>query len=115
MTTAWENNLYPVCDRGRKATIYSNNKEQPTANGLLLGHEGRPGRKAMLRRDVVLWSEKAKKVILIELTVPWEEGCNEASERKRQKYQGLLGDCREEGWQAWLFPIEVGCSGFPAQ
>ncbi|RXN07805.1 hypothetical protein ROHU_035438 [Labeo rohita] len=24
-------------------------------------------------------------------------------------------DCRGKGWQAWLFPVEVGCRGFPAQ
>lgn len=35
-----------------------------------------------LRSDVVLWSEQAKKVILIELTVPWEEGCKEALKEK---------------------------------
>lgn len=68
-----------------------------------------------LRPDVVLWSEDAKKIILIELTVPWEEGCEQASERKRAKYQDLLHDCRGKGWQAWLFPVEVGCRGFPAQ
>lgn len=32
-----------------------------------------------LRPDVVLWSEEAKKIIT-ELTVLWEEGCNEAFE-----------------------------------
>ncbi|XP_030008310.1 uncharacterized protein LOC115431800 [Sphaeramia orbicularis] len=68
-----------------------------------------------LRPDVVLWSEEAEKIILIELTVPWEEGCEEAFERKSGKYQDLLHDCREKGWQAWLFPVEVGCRGFPAQ
>ncbi len=31
-----------------------------------------------LRPDIVLWSEKDHKIILIELTVPWEEGCEEA-------------------------------------
>ena len=31
-----------------------------------------------LRPDVVLWSEEARKIILIELTVPWEDGCEEA-------------------------------------
>ena len=68
-----------------------------------------------LRPDAVLWSEEAKKIILIELTVPWEEGCEQAFERKSAKYQDLLHDCRGKGWQAWLFPVEVGCRGFPAQ
>ena len=68
-----------------------------------------------LRPDIVIWSEQAKKIILVELTVPWEEGCEEAHERKSQKYQDLIMECREKGWQAWLFPVEVGCRGFPAQ
>ncbi|RXN28661.1 reverse transcriptase [Labeo rohita] len=68
-----------------------------------------------LRPDAVLWSEETKKIILIELTVPWEEGCEQAFERKSTKHQDLLQDCRGKGWQAWLFPVEVGCRGFPAQ
>lgn len=64
-----------------------------------MGHEGRPGRKdaappdypffQILRLDVVLWSEEAKKIILIELTVPWEEECEQAFERKSAKNQDL--------------------------
>ncbi|XP_066299893.1 uncharacterized protein [Branchiostoma lanceolatum] len=68
-----------------------------------------------LRPDAVLWSEEGKKIVLIELTVPWEERCEEAYERKKNKYQDLLQECRDKGWQAWLFPIEIGCRGFPAQ
>ncbi|XP_078587744.1 uncharacterized protein LOC144868686 [Branchiostoma floridae x Branchiostoma japonicum] len=68
-----------------------------------------------LRPDAVLWSEEGKKIILIELTVPWEERCEEAHERKASKYHDLLQCCREKGWQSWLFPVEVGCRAFPAQ
>lgn len=68
-----------------------------------------------LRPDVVLWSEEGKKIILIELTVLWEEGCEQAFERKSAKYQDLLHDYRGKGRQAWLFLIEVSCKGFPAQ
>lgn len=68
-----------------------------------------------LRPDMVLWSEEVRKLILIELTVPWEDGCEEAYERKATKYQDLVEQCRAKGWQTWLFPVEVGCRGFPAQ
>lgn len=68
-----------------------------------------------LRPDIVLWSEDTKKIILIELTVPWEDGCEEASERKTTKYLNLVQQCRDKGGQTWLFPVEVGCRGFPAQ
>ncbi|XP_069101603.1 uncharacterized protein [Argopecten irradians] len=67
-----------------------------------------------LRPDMVLWSPGIKKVI-IELTVPWEERCSEAHERKRAKYEALLTECREQGWHTWNYPVEVGCRGFPAQ
>ena len=51
-----------------------------------------------LRPDMVLWSEEAKNIILTELTVPWEEGCEQAFERKSAKYQDLLlHDCRGKG------------------
>lgn len=47
--------------------------------------------------DIILWS-----------------ACEEAHERKALKYQPLIQECRDKGWQAWLFPVEVGCRGFPA-
>lgn len=107
--------------------------EQPTGkrktkNNLLHGAQGWElradlGRKLTfpsivhtnLRPDIVVWSEQAKRVILVELTVPWEEGCDEAHERKALKYQDLVMECKSKGWQTWLFPVEVGCRGFPAQ
>lgn len=84
-----------------------------------LAQEGTHGKKAAvppdrpdIHEDLFLWSEEAKKISLIELTVPWEEGCNQAFERKNAKHQDFLHDCRGKGWQAWLFPVEVGCRGF---
>ena len=38
-----------------------------------------------LRPDVVMWSAAAKKVLIIELTVPWEEGIPVAHEFKLSK------------------------------
>ncbi|XP_060072881.1 uncharacterized protein LOC132552703 [Ylistrum balloti] len=68
-----------------------------------------------LRPDIVIWSQQRQKVILVELTVPWEEGCDEAHEKKAGKYQELAELCRHKGWNTWLFPVEVGARGFPAQ
>ena len=68
-----------------------------------------------LRPDIVLWSAEDKKIIIIELTVPWEEGCDEAHERKSSKYWELKEACQDRGWKTWLFPVEVGCRGFPAR
>ena len=47
-----------------------------------------------LRPDIVIWSAVTKQVVLLELTVPWEEGIQEAYERKRNKYQELVDDCK---------------------
>lgn len=67
-----------------------------------------------LRPDIVVWSSHGKKIVVIELTVPWEERCDEAYERKATKYAELMEECRRKGWSTWLFPVEVGCRGFPA-
>lgn len=68
-----------------------------------------------LRPDVVLWSKTGKKLIAIELTVPWETRCEEAFERKKSKYTELLDACKQQGWRTWLFPVEVGVRGFCSQ
>lgn len=34
-------------------------------------------------------------------------------ERKSERYKDLVQDCRDKGWQTWLYPVEVGCRGFP--
>ena len=68
-----------------------------------------------LRPDIVLWSRESKKVVMIELTVPWEERMEEAHELKRSKYAELQAQCIEKGWQTWVLPVEVGCRGFPGK
>ena len=35
-----------------------------------------------LRPDIVLWSRTGKKLIAIELTVPWKTRCEDANERE---------------------------------
>ena len=64
-----------------------------------------------LRPDAVLFSSQSDTLIAIELTV----NCEEAHERKSLKYADLMAECRDRGWNVWLFPVEVGCRGFPAQ
>lgn len=46
-----------------------------------------------LRPDIIMWSPEGKKIILAELTILWEEGCEEAAERKKAKYQQLVQNC----------------------
>ena len=66
-----------------------------------------------LRPDIVLFSDSSKQVVLLELTIPWEECMDEVNERKHAKYTDLVeGSCR---WCAQCVPIEVGCRGFAAR
>lgn len=91
---------------GSKATNHSNDNNQSAAKGPIMGNEGRPEGKTAIppgcpdnpeARCSTVWSEEAKKIILIELTFPWEENCEQAFERKSAKYQDLFHDCREKG------------------
>lgn len=50
-----------------------------------------------------------EQIILEELNVPWEEGCEEAFEKKSESSKDLVWDCKDRGWQAWLSLVEVGC------
>ena len=68
-----------------------------------------------LRPDMVLMSETTRQVVLLELTVPWEDRMEEAYERKSAKYEELASVCRSKGWRTWCDPIEVGCRGFAGQ
>ena len=38
------------------------------------------------RPDIVIWSPNDRKLMMVELTVPWETRCEEAYERKMAKY-----------------------------
>ncbi|KAJ8352263.1 hypothetical protein SKAU_G00237390 [Synaphobranchus kaupii] len=67
-----------------------------------------------LRPDMVLWSTTAKLAYVVELTVPWEDGVEEAYERKKNKYSELAIQAAQNGWKTKIFPVEVGCRGFVA-
>ena len=71
-----------------------------------------PHTQSRLRPDIILVSETTKQLFLLELTVPWEERMEEAQERKREKYQELVEDCRRKGWRTRRMPVEVGSRGF---
>lgn len=65
--------------------------------------------------DIVLLSVASEQVILLELTVPWEDRMDEANERKRAKYSELLKECWSNSWRTRCQPIKVGCRGFVGQ
>lgn len=45
-----------------------------------------------LRPDMVLVSETTKQVVMLELTVPWEDRMEKAFEKKRAKYEELANE-----------------------
>ena len=68
-----------------------------------------------LRPDIIVWSDDEKKVLLVELTVPWEGNLEVAYERKKTKYEPLRAECEERGWDCRVLPVEVGCRGYIAR
>ena len=51
--------------------------------------------------DLIIWSVNSKKVIITELTIPFEANINWGHQWKLEKYE----DLREPD----LFPLEIGC------
>ena len=66
------------------------------------------------RPDIVIWSVTLKKVIMIELTCPAEEGIEANRERKHVRYEQLTQDIAIAGWVPDLLTIEFGARGYVA-
>jgi uncharacterized protein (DUF2126 family) len=61
---------------------------------------------------MVMLSRVTRRLVVMELTVPWETRMAEAGERKRLRYSELLEECERAGWTTEFFTVEVGCRGF---
>ncbi|KAI8492983.1 hypothetical protein Bbelb_289870 [Branchiostoma belcheri] len=57
-------------------------------------------------------SKDQKSVLIVELSVPWEENFQVAFERKKTRCEELVQQCRLNGWKTQLYPVEVGVRGF---
>ena len=67
------------------------------------------------RPDIVVWSISSRRVFLIELTCPAEEGIEAAQLRKEGRYAPLCAHITDNtSWTPTLFTIEVGARGFVA-
>lgn len=64
-----------------------------------------------LRPDLFIYSESARRCLLIELTVPFEDRVFISSERKSAKYRTLQTEIISNGFDCRLFTVEVGCRG----
>lgn len=68
------------------------------------------------RPDIVIWSIKTKKVLLVELTVPCDENIETAQIRKTGRYTQLSSDINSTtDWNSTIITIEVGARGFVAR
>ena len=68
------------------------------------------------RPDIVMYSDQAKVVVLIELTSPAEENLEKWREVKLTKYEKLAENIRGGGvWKVFVFTIEAGARGFVAK
>ena len=65
-----------------------------------------------MRPDIVLNSQSTKQLIMIELTVPYENRMEAAQIYKTEKYADLANNVRREGYQVKVFAAEVGVRGF---
>ena len=50
-------------------------------------------------------------MLLVELTIPHDDNIEAARDRKDTRYQKLLDDCGDTGWEAAHFSLEVGFIG----
>ena len=67
-----------------------------------------------LRPDLILVSDSARKMGVMELTVPNEDRVEVSNEMKRSKYATLQVEGKKRGWSVQVWAVEVGCRGFPA-
>jgi len=65
--------------------------------------------------DICIWSAKLKKLLLIELTCPAEEGIEAARIRKQSRYVPLIKNISNTSlWKPTFMTVEVGVRGFVA-
>ena len=63
------------------------------------------------RPDLVLVNRVSKSIIIIELTISFEQNIRNAHDRKANKYSSLVMDLQEQSYDAKLFCIEIGSRG----
>ena len=67
-----------------------------------------------LRPDIIVVSGKTKQMGIIELTVPIEDRIEVSGEIKKEKYQRIVNEGKQNGWRVTCWAVEIGCRGFPA-
>ena len=62
--------------------------------------------------DICVYLKELSKVVIIELTVPFETNINKAHENKSNKYAPLMNDIIANGYEVDFFAIEIGSRGY---
>lgn len=62
--------------------------------------------------DLCIVNETDKNIILMELTIPFESNINAAHARKSARYEILVNDLENTGYNVEYHPIEIGSRGF---
>ena len=65
-----------------------------------------------LRPDIVIHSASTQQLIMVEVTVPYENRMEEAHINKREKYLILSKELENVGYKAVVISVEVGARGF---
>ena len=65
--------------------------------------------------DMVMWSDSAKMVFIVELTVPWDVNVEWTFERILARCGQLKGPCEDQDWTWQVLPTEMGCQWFVGQ
>ena len=61
--------------------------------------------------DIVIIDRYLKRLIIIELTCPWEDRFKAAREHKTEKYTPLVNDIQNNGFSVEFIPLEIGVRG----
>jgi hypothetical protein len=64
------------------------------------------------RPDGIMWSDKLKTVMWIELTSPWEDNLTKWYFDKHENYTGIVSAAEENGWKVIPLCVEVGTRGY---
>lgn len=67
------------------------------------------------RPDIFLFSKQIKRIVLVELTVPWETNIPKDHVFKVNKYYDLTNELTKNGYVVSLYAVEVGARGIPAK
>jgi len=104
----------------KAATLRHNNvqnrllKAIPPALGVVTVNKKVLGSTSNLRPDIVIRDESQKRVIMIDVTCPFENGSDsfvEARAEKRQKYDAICSDLRRSGYQVFSDAFIIGALG----